>query len=90
MTRLRVASLNLSGAQGKGEWARFVSRCGKWVRQEGMDVILGQEHNLEPGRERELKAVTQMGPPLPSGTRPPSMTPTETSSHAPSELRDML
>ena len=57
MTKLRVASLNMSGAQGQGEWARFVHRCRQWSRSEGVDVVLGQEHNLDPARERELRAI---------------------------------
>ena len=44
VTRLRVASLNMSGAQGAGVFERFVRRCAKWAAQDGIDVVLGQEH----------------------------------------------
>ena len=45
----------MSGAQGRGEWARFLHRCQQLVKREGVDVVLGQEHNLDPTRERDLR-----------------------------------
>ena len=54
MTRLRVASLNMSGVERAGVWARFLKRCMELVEKDGVDVVLGQEHNLHPSREGEL------------------------------------
>ena len=59
MTRLRVASLNMSGAQDGGAWARFLTACAKWAARDGIDVYLGQEHNLNPLRLRELKRMAE-------------------------------
>ena len=66
MTALKVASLNMSGAQErgsgmqeKGKFARFLNRCKQWVIGERVDVILGQEHNLDPARESELKRMAE-------------------------------
>ena len=50
MTRMRCASLNLSGVQSAGEWKRFVRRMEVLAREERVDVVLGQEHNLPPDR----------------------------------------
>lgn len=50
MTRLRVASLNMSGVQSEGEWKRFVRRMEVLAREERVGVVLGQEHNLSPDR----------------------------------------
>ena len=59
MTRLRVASLNMSGAQGPGEFARFSHRCRAFAESENVDVILGQEHNLDPERRGELERLAE-------------------------------
>jgi hypothetical protein len=59
MTRLRVASLNISGAQGPGEFARFTHRCRAFAESDSVDVILGQEHNLDPERRGELERLAE-------------------------------
>ena len=51
---MRVASLNMSGAERAGVWARFLRRCVLLVEKDRVDVVLGQEHNLHPSREGEL------------------------------------
>ena len=59
MTRLRVASLNLSGVQGPGEFARFTHACRKLAERDGVDVVLGQEHNLNPARQGDLSRLAE-------------------------------
>ena len=60
VTRLRVASLNMSGAQGAGVFERFVRRCAKWAPQDGIDMVLGQEHDLNPARLGELERYAEL------------------------------
>ena len=45
MTRLRCASLNMSGAQGKGDYARFLSACRRWADKDGMDALALAKHS---------------------------------------------
>ena len=59
MTRIRVASLNMSGAQGAGDFSRFTLRCRRMGEKDGVDVVLGQEHNLHPSREGELRRTAE-------------------------------
>ena len=60
MTRLRVASLNMSGAERAGVYGKFLRRCERLAEKDGVDVVLGQEHNLHPSREAELMRVTEL------------------------------
>ena len=60
MTRLRVASLNMSGVERAGLWARFLRRMVQLAEKDGVDVVLGQEHNLHPSREGELRRGAEL------------------------------
>ena len=60
MTRLRVASLNMSGVERAGVYMKFLRRCVKLLEKDGVDIILGQEHNLHPSREAELKRTAEL------------------------------
>ena len=55
MTALKIASLNMSGAQQGGTWGKFLQRMARLHREEKVDIVLGQEHGLHPSREGELK-----------------------------------
>ena len=59
MTRLRVASLNMSGAQDRGAWAHFLHACAQWVKRDKVHMIMGQEHNLDPARESECRRMAE-------------------------------
>ena len=59
MTRMRVASLNMSGAQDRGAWAHFLHACAQWVKREKVHMIMGQEHNLDPAREGECRRMAE-------------------------------
>ena len=60
MTRLRVASLNMSGAERAGVWKAFLARCARLAEKDWVDVVLGQEHNLHPSREGELTRLAEL------------------------------
>ena len=57
MTRLRAASLNMSGAAEPGVWARFTHRMKQWAEREGIHVVLGQEHNLPPSEGESARRI---------------------------------
>ena len=59
MTRLRVASLNLSGVQSGVQYAKFLRRCQKWSEEDGIGMYLCQEHNLDPKRIIDLKHLAE-------------------------------
>ena len=47
----------MSGVSGRGDFERFIARCVRWVREDGVDVVLGQEHNTPPGREEDMRRL---------------------------------
>ena len=58
--KLKIASLNMSGAQGKGTWNKFLARMHKLAKEDKVDIILGQEHGLHPSREPDLRRTAQL------------------------------
>ena len=50
MPRLGLLTLNISGAQEPGGYARLLNTCKKWRTDHGINVFCFQEHNLHPAQ----------------------------------------
>ena len=57
--KLTIASVNLGGAQEPRQWLKFLKRMERLAREAGVDVVLGQEHNLHPSREGEVTRLAR-------------------------------
>jgi hypothetical protein len=49
--------VNLGGVQEDGSFSRFLKRVARMVREDKLDALICQEHNLNPSRVNEVKRM---------------------------------